>query len=224
MIYLLHKEGVVYVEKYEFVSMIMLTNPQCINNKEVLVWTKNKTSWAHSVLFRPQSYRKIMGIDCCKCLWKRSIILSNLWAQKRHFRRMGKIPSVQLHELVDIMPSWIFEVIKANGGSTKYQIKTFPFIFCSLILYSCQNKILKLSMNATIHIKTELKFLHISDLIVFMPYLSYIWFPWFKYCKQYLFLHFWGWSYIVIQRYIYIYIHCRKVPLTYYLSNTSAIK
>ena len=31
-----------------------------------------------------------------------------------------KIPSVQLQKLVDRMPSWIFEVIKANSGSTKY--------------------------------------------------------------------------------------------------------
>ena len=31
-----------------------------------------------------------------------------------------KIPLVQLQKLVDSMPSWIFEVIKANGGSTKY--------------------------------------------------------------------------------------------------------
>ena len=33
---------------------------------------------------------------------------------------MGKIPSVQLQKLVDCMPSRIFLVIKANGGSTKY--------------------------------------------------------------------------------------------------------
>ena len=30
------------------------------------------------------------------------------------------------------------------------------------------------------------------NLIVFRPYHSYIWFSWFKNCKQYLFLHLWG--------------------------------
>ena len=34
--------------------------------------------------------------------------------------RWEKIPSVQLQKLIDSMPSQIFEVIKANGGSTKY--------------------------------------------------------------------------------------------------------
>ena len=33
---------------------------------------------------------------------------------------MGKIPSVQLQKLLDSMPNRIFEVIKANGGPTKY--------------------------------------------------------------------------------------------------------
>ena len=33
---------------------------------------------------------------------------------------MRKIPSVQLQKLIDCMPSRIFEVIKANGGSMKY--------------------------------------------------------------------------------------------------------
>ena len=33
---------------------------------------------------------------------------------------LEKIPSVQLQKLVDSMPSQIFEVIKANSGSTKY--------------------------------------------------------------------------------------------------------
>ena len=42
-----------------------------------------------------------------------------------------KIPSVQLQKLVDSMPSQIFEVVKANGGSSKYQIKKFAFIFYS---------------------------------------------------------------------------------------------
>ena len=42
---------------------------------------------------------------------------------------MGKISSVQLQKPVDSMPSQIFEIIKANSGSTKYQIKKFAFIF-----------------------------------------------------------------------------------------------
>ena len=33
---------------------------------------------------------------------------------------MRKIPLIQLQKLVYSMPSRIFEVIKANGGSTKY--------------------------------------------------------------------------------------------------------
>ena len=36
------------------------------------------------------------------------------------------------------------------------------------------NKFFKLSINSNMSIKNELKFLHISNLIVFMPYLSYI--------------------------------------------------
>ena len=31
-----------------------------------------------------------------------------------------KLPSVQLQKLVESVHSWIFEVIKANSGSTKY--------------------------------------------------------------------------------------------------------
>ena len=84
-----------------------------------------------------------------------------------------KIHSVQLQKIVDSIPSQIFEVIKANGGSTKC---FYILLFCSLVLYLCQNKILKLSINANIHIKKELKFLHILNLIGFMPYLSFIWF------------------------------------------------
>ena len=34
-----------------------------------------------------------------------------------------KIPSVQLQKLVDSIPSRIFEVIKANSRSRKYQVK-----------------------------------------------------------------------------------------------------
>ena len=45
-----------------------------------------------------------------------------------------------------------------------------------MVLYLYQNKISKLSINANIlvHTKNELKYLHILNLIVFMPYLSYI--------------------------------------------------
>ena len=43
---------------------------------------------------------------------------------------LEKIPLVQLQKLVDSMSSRIFEVIKANGGSTKYDIK-IAFIFDS---------------------------------------------------------------------------------------------
>ena len=82
--------------------------------------------------------------------------------------------------IVDSMPSRNFEVIKANGGSTKY-LKSSLYIlyFCSLVLYLYQNKILKLSINANIHIKNDLKFLYILSLVVFMSYLSYIWFSFF---------------------------------------------
>ena len=43
------------------------------------------------------------------------------------FRCMGKITSVQLQKLVDSM----LDIIKANSGSTKYQIKKIAFIFYS---------------------------------------------------------------------------------------------
>ena len=62
---------------------------------------------------------------------------------------MKKNTLIQLQKLVDSMPSQIFKVIKANGESTKYQIKIFPLytIVLLLVLYLCQNKILKLSIN-----------------------------------------------------------------------------
>ena len=41
-------------------------------------------------------------------------------------------------------------------------------MFNSLVLYLRQNKILKLSVNANIHIKNEQIFLYILNLIVFM--------------------------------------------------------
>ena len=40
--------------------------------------------------------------------------------KKANLDAWEKIPSAQLQKLVDSMPSRIFEVIKANGGSTKY--------------------------------------------------------------------------------------------------------
>ena len=55
--------------------------PQCINNKEVFLWTKIMTSWPPSVLSRPHSYRKFVRIDCCKSLWRRLTVLSNLALQ-----------------------------------------------------------------------------------------------------------------------------------------------
>ena len=45
-----------------------------------------------------------------------------------------KIPSVQLQKLVDSMPSRIFEVIKANSRSTKYQIKNLTLYFIVLLI------------------------------------------------------------------------------------------
>ena len=94
--------------------------------KKYLLEPKNKTSWLPSILYRPQSYRKFIRIDCCESLWRRSSVLSNSWTQKCNLRHMGKIPSVQLQKQVDTMPNQILEVIKANGGSTKYQIKNLP--------------------------------------------------------------------------------------------------
>ena len=63
--------------------------------------------------------------------------------KKRNLRRMGKIPSFQLQKLVDSMPREIFEVIKVNGGSTKYLIKNLPLysiiLLIGLISMSKQN-------------------------------------------------------------------------------------
>ena len=89
---------------------------------------KKKTSWPLSMLFRPQSYRKFVGIDCCKSLWRNLTVVSNFWTQKRNHRRMEKIPSVQFQELVDGMHSHIFKVIKANGG-TKNIFEKYASIF-----------------------------------------------------------------------------------------------
>ena len=53
-----------------------------------------------------------------------------------------KIPSVQLQELVDSMPSQIFEVIKTNRFN-KYSVKNFPLysivLLIGLIFMSKQN-------------------------------------------------------------------------------------
>ena len=78
------------------------------------------------MLSRPQSYRKFVGIDYCKSLWRswqysaisklKNIIL-DAW---------GKIPFVQFQKLVDSMPTQIFEVIQTNDRSTK-----FAFMFYS---------------------------------------------------------------------------------------------
>ena len=37
-----------------------------------------------------QSYRKFVGIDCSKSLWRRLLVLSNFWIQKCNLRYMGK--------------------------------------------------------------------------------------------------------------------------------------
>ena len=56
---------------------------------------------------------------------------------------MGKIHLIQLQKLVDSMTSQIFEVIKANGRFTKYQIRTLPLysivLFIGLIFTSKQD-------------------------------------------------------------------------------------
>ena len=67
-----------------------------------------------------QSYRKFVGINYCKSLWRRSTVLSNFWTQKHNLRHMRKIHLVQLQKLVDSMPCRIVEVIKTDGGSTKH--------------------------------------------------------------------------------------------------------
>ena len=77
------------------------------------------------------------------------------------------------------MPSRIFEVIKPRGGNLQnIDLKNCLYIlwFCSLVLYLCHDKILKLSINANIHVKNKLNFLHILNLFIIMPCLSYIWF------------------------------------------------
>ena len=81
--------------------------------------------------------------------------LSNFWTQKPNLRCMGKIPLVRLQKLFDNMLSQIFEVTKANGRFTKYQIKKFAFIFYSSVHWSyiyVKTKISKSSINANIYI------------------------------------------------------------------------
>ena len=89
---------------------------------------------------------------------------------------MGKIPSVQLQKLVDRIPSRIFEVIKANDGSTKYLIKNLPsysiVLLIGLVSLSKQNFKTKHKYEYTY--KNELKFLRTLNLSVFIPYLSYV--------------------------------------------------
>ena len=58
--------------------------------KKNLLEQKKKTARLSNVLSIPQSYRKFVGIDCCKSLWKRSTVFNNFWTQKRNLRRMGK--------------------------------------------------------------------------------------------------------------------------------------
>ena len=100
-------------------SKIMLLSPMH-QLQRITCLNKKKTFWQHSGLSRSQSYRKFVGIDCCKSLWSRSTVLCNFSTQKRNLRYMGKISLVQLWKLVDSMPISIFEIMKANGGSTKY--------------------------------------------------------------------------------------------------------
>ena len=62
-------------------------------------------------------------------LW--GLIIANVYEESRQYSAISElknvildawknIPSVQFQKLVDSMPSRIFEVIKANGRSTKY--------------------------------------------------------------------------------------------------------
>ena len=59
---------------------------------------------------------------------------------KNNVRRMWKILSVQLEKLDDCVPSRIFEVIKANSGSQKYQIN-------NLLLFSIDQLIALIFMS-----------------------------------------------------------------------------
>ena len=52
--------------------------------------------------------------------------------------------------------------------------------------------------------KYETNFFLILNLNVSYPYLSYLWFSFFKNYKHYIFLHFFGWSYISVQG-VYLY-------------------
>ena len=94
------------------------------------------------MLFRPHSYRKCAEIDCYKSLWRRSTVLSNSWTQKSNIWCMWKIPSVLLQQLIVRMPSRNFEVINANGGSTKYQIKNVNLEVNEPILMKLSNQTL----------------------------------------------------------------------------------
>ena len=89
LINLLHKKGFVYVNKNGFFRQIMLLSTMHQLQRSTCL-NKSKTSWPPSVFFRPQSYRKFVGIDCCKSLWRRSTVFSNFWTQKRTPRRMEK--------------------------------------------------------------------------------------------------------------------------------------
>ena len=143
MIHLSHKKGIVYVEKNASITekylleqkIRLLNHPACstdlnpIENLWRLIVAK--------VYEGGQQYSAIFEL--------KNAILDG-W---------GKIPSVQLQKLVDSMPSQMFEVIKANSGSTKYWIKNLPLYFIvlliGLIFMSKQN----FKINANIHKKKK---------------------------------------------------------------------
>ena len=79
-------------------------------------------------------YRRFVRVDCCKSLWRRSLELSNYRKKKNGILdAWGKITSVQFQKLVDSMPRQIFDVIKANGESSKYYIKSLLYSIVLLI-------------------------------------------------------------------------------------------
>ena len=81
---------------------------------------KNKTSWSPSMLSRPQSYRKFLRLIVVKGYEGDQLYLAISKLKNTILDACEKIPLIQLQKRVDSMPRQIFEVIKANSGSTKH--------------------------------------------------------------------------------------------------------
>ena len=115
--------------------------PQCISYKEVLAWTKNKTSWSPQACFPDFSpIENWRGLIVAKVMKK---VNSAQWFlnSKPQSLTHGKIPLVQLQKLVCLAE--FLRLSNLGGEPTKYWFKKLPLysmvLLIGLIFMSWQN-------------------------------------------------------------------------------------